>query len=103
MSQYKITCLKCSSSRIVGIIKSNGRYVLDWLDNNPDAQAVKIVSGRNRLDDQWGWQCICGNDDIMTSQEKKYISNKQNPDPMEIANLAKSLVPQKSKFAMEKA
>lgn len=101
MSRYKITCLDCNSSRVVGIIKSEGRSLIDWLDNNPDPQKVKIVSGRKRLDNEWGWQCVCGNDDILTKQEQNYITNKQSPDPFEISRLAKDLLPETPRFRME--
>jgi len=101
--RYKITCLKCKSARKVGIVRTDGRELIDWLDNHPDPQVTKIISGRKRLDDKWGWSCICGNNDIMTDQESKYIENKQNPSPTDIANVVKNLKPQKPKFAMEKA
>lgn len=101
-NKFKITCVECGANRMVGIIKHQGRYIIDWFDNHPDPDLVKILSGRRRMDDNWGWQCICGNDDILTNQEKEHITNKQNPDPMEIAALAKSLIPEKPKFNMER-
>lgn len=100
MNKYKITCLTCNATRFVALIRTNhGSSIIDWLDNSPDE---KIVSGRKRLDSAWGWQCLCGNDDLLTEQEQKHISNKQKPDPKEVADLAKRLVPQKPKFRMEK-
>lgn len=94
--------MNCKSKRQVNIITSEGRELIDWLDNNPDPQVVRIVSGRKRLDDNWGWQCICGNDDIMTDQENSYLTNKQEPSPIDLAELIKNLSPQKPKFAMER-
>lgn len=75
--------------------------VIDWLDNLPDPQVVKIISGRKRLDDQFGWQCICGQNDLMTEQELEHIENKAAPKPKEIAGIMNNLKPQKSKFIME--
>lgn len=64
--------------------------------------ADRIISGRYRLDEQWGWQCICGNNDIMTKQEIDEISNPQSPDPKEIFQIIKDLKPQPSQFIMQK-
>lgn len=98
---YNIICLNCKAVRRVGIVKNSAGNFIDWLDNNPDIQKVKIYSGRKRLDSNWGWQCICGNDDIMTNQEIKFIENKQSPNPKDIKDVLDSLIIQEPKFAME--
>lgn len=100
MQKYNITCHDCGATRQVGIIDGHMGQIVDWLDNNPDPQIVKIVSARKRFDDQWGWQCICGNDDMWTEQESKFVSNKSNPKPTEIADIMNSLTPVESKFRM---
>lgn len=100
MQRYKVTCLGCGASRTVGIVSSYSGDMIDWLDNNPDPQVVNIVSGRKRLDEKFGWQCICGNDDIMTDQENEFIQNKQSPSPTDVAELMRVLVPQEEKFEM---
>lgn len=97
---YKVTCHKCKSSRDISIINNNGREIIDWLDNDPDPQRAVILSARKRLDGNWGFSCVCGNDDIMTDQEKNQLTNHQNPDPMEVGNLVKRLKEQKPKFEM---
>ena len=92
---YKVTCKKCKKTSKVGII--NDRDVL-WNDGG------NIISARRRLDGQWGWQCgVCNNNDILTRQEQRAITNKQNPDKKEIADILKNLIPDKPKFEMERA
>lgn len=100
MSRYKITCKECRATREVGIIKGLVNDVIDWLDNNPDPQVVKIISGRKRLDNNFGWECICGNNDLLTQQEIDTIKNKSAPEPKEIAQIIKDLKPAKSRFEM---
>lgn len=51
---------------------------------------------------QWGWQCFCGNNDILSNQENRVITDKVDPDPQEINQILKNLEPQKSKFVMDK-
>lgn len=99
---YKVVCKDCKADRKIGIVQNENRELIDWLDNNPDPQAVKIISGRKRLDGEWGWSCVCGNNDIMSDQEKETIANHQTPAPQDIATLVKNLIPQKPKFIMEK-
>lgn len=88
---YKITCHDCQNSDTISINEGN----IIWGKN------TFIISGRRRLDNQWGWQCFCGNNDLMTRQEVKYITNKQNPDPQEIKQILNNLKPDKPKFLME--
>lgn len=98
---YKVICKSCKADRKIGIVNNDGREIIDWLDNRPDPQDVSIVSGRKRLDNEWGWECVCGNKDILTDQENRMITNKQSPDPQEIAKVVRNLSVQKPKFIME--
>ena len=98
--RYLLTCQNCGANRQVGIVKGMTGQIIDWLDNNPDPQKVKIISGRFRFDDEWGWQCICGNDDLWTEQEKSHVENLTNPEPKEITDIMNDLKPQKPKFRM---
>lgn len=43
---------------------------------------------------------MCGNNDIMTDQEQRVITDKVNPNPEEINQILKNLEPQKAKFVM---
>lgn len=92
--KYKITCKNCKQSDVVHI--ENDTQIL-WGKN------TYIISGRKRLDMQWGWQCLCGNNDILSDQEERVITDKVNPDPQEINQILKNLEPQKPKFAMNRA
>lgn len=93
MNKYKVTCLKCKESDIHTIYKDN---IIDWQNSSSNF----IVSARMRLDSQWGFQCLCGNNDILTKQEQRQITDKQNPDPLEIEKVIKNIVPDKPKFVM---
>lgn len=89
---YKVTCKQCGNSEDIVIDNQNNIY---W-------KPVKwIISGRYRLDMQWGFQCACGNNDLETEQERKEIKNLQAPDPSDISKVLKSLIPDKPKFKME--
>lgn len=96
--RYTITCEDCGESRIVGIIPTPVGDRIDWLDNDPNE---KIVSGRQRLDGQFGWQCLCGNNTLLSKQEQKTITNKVTPDPKEIQQVIDNLRPEPTKFRME--
>ena len=102
MNKYLITCKDCEARRQIGIVESDGRELIDWIDNNANPTTAKIVSGRKRLDSKWGFQCVCGNDDIMTDQEKNILDNYQDPSPQSIVDVINNLKTQKMKFGMEK-
>jgi hypothetical protein len=90
---YRVLCKNCKNHEDITIDQKNTIY---W-------PTVKyIISGRYRLDMQWGWQCICGNNDLVTTQERQTISNMQNPDSRDIAKVLKSIKPDEPKFVMEK-
>lgn len=90
---YRVLCKNCKNSEDITIDEQHRIY---W-------PTVKyIISGRYRLDMQWGWQCICGNNDLVTAQERQTISNLQTPDPKDIAEVLKSIKPDEPKFNMEK-
>lgn len=99
MKHYLITCRDCNATREVGIIASPMGDRIDWLDNKPNDE--NIVSGRPRLDGQYGWQCLCGNNDLMTAQEKKFIGKDTSPPTSTIAELMKEIEPAETKFIME--
>lgn len=89
---YKVACKNCRKSEAIVIDDQNNIY---W-------KPVKyIISGRYRLDMNWGWQCMCGNNDLVTEQEKREISNLAAPDPLDISKVLKSIIPDQPKFIME--
>lgn len=91
--RYKIICKNCQSDQVIDI---DGSRQINW------GNADRIISGRYRLDNQWGFQCFCGNNDLMTKQEKKMITNHLQPDPKEVEMVMRNARPQKMQFAMEK-
>lgn len=93
MEKYKVVCAGCKSSDSIAI--EDGRSIY-W------GKVKHIISGRKRLDGNWGWQCYCGNNDLMTEQEKKQIQNYQQPDAEDIKAVLNNLKIQKPKFIMEK-
>lgn len=94
MKSYKVICKKCKGSNVVAIDEHSGRIFWDGCD--------RIISGRRRLDGKWGWQCLCGNNSILTKQEDEYITDKVNPDPKEIEAVIKNLIPEtKNIFSMQ--
>jgi hypothetical protein len=58
------------------------------------------VSGRERLDQEMGWQCLCGNNDLMTEQEKRTFTNPAAPTPQQINDVVQNLRVYKPKFNM---
>lgn len=92
---YQVTCGQCGAERKVKLAKAPLGTQIDWLE---DGTNHDIVSFRERLDGQYGWQCLCGNNDLMTVQERTSISNPAVPKAKEIDEIVKSLKVQKPKF-----
>lgn len=96
---YRVVCNKCKGSRKIKIVKTAIGNRIDWLEDKQDA-SFTIVSGRHRLDGEFGWQCVCGNNDLMTRQERESFENPASPKPQEIESVIKNLKPDKPKFGM---
>lgn len=79
--KYKIICQKCKGNSQVNIIQD----IIEWID------VKQVISGRKRLDGNWGWQCLCGNNSILTSQEKRNISNPAQPTALEVKKIIKNI------------
>jgi len=99
MQTYDVTCLKCEASRRIKVVQSMDGDRVDWLET-PENANHPIVSARKRLDDQWGFQCRCGNNDLMTTQEARTFSNPTVPTPQEITQIVKNLKPDAPAFRM---
>lgn len=98
---YTVICSKCSRERNIVICDTPIGKRIDWLDDRPDDNT--IISGRERSDGQFGWQCMCGNNDLLTTQERTVIKNPANPSPKEMNEIIRDLKPDKSKFIMREA
>lgn len=90
---YRVTCKKCKGASTVGI---DSKYPVEhqYLGKMPGLlwmQVGAVISGRFRLDGGLGWQCICGNNTILTKQEKRHIANPAEPQPQEIAEIVKNI------------
>lgn len=95
MRKLKITCSECGNSDHVAITEHNQ---IIW------GKSTFIISGRHRLDGNWGWQCLCGNNSLLTVQERTTIKNLQFPDPLDIEAVVTNLIPEpNTRFAMEAA
>lgn len=92
---YEVICDKCKGTSVVGIRESSQGKLVNWL------KIGKVISARERLDMQMGWQCYCGNNTLMTKQERKQIKNHAQPEPSEIQSIVKNLKPEPSGFALK--
>lgn len=90
---YQVTCNQCGAERKIAIRNEK----IDWLE---DGKPHKIVSGRKRLDSQWGFQCLCGANDILTDQERRTMTNPAEPQPEELTTIIKNLELQEPMFTM---
>lgn len=101
MKRYKIICHQCQAERVIEIHNTPMGQRIDWLESDETAYAP-ICSARLRFDGQWGFQCICGNNNLWTTQESRVVANKLSPTPQEINEIVKNLeaVPERG-FNME--
>ena len=95
---YQITCLNCDGARSVMIHSTPVGDRVDWKE---DGGNHKIISARKRLDDQWGFECTCGNNDLMTAQEKRAFTNSAAPTPKELSDVANDLRIEPVRFNLE--
>lgn len=86
--------MDCESERKVKIIRNEK---IDWLE---DGTPQRIVSARKRLDGQWGFQCLCGANDLLTKQEERVMSNPAEPQPEELSMIIKNLEMQSPMFEL---
>lgn len=95
--RLKVTCKKCGESDVV---------TMDTRLNRPEAydkmMNTNITSFRYRADEKYGWECICGNYDLLAKQEYGNFTNLVSGSPMRLSEIAQMLKEPKVKFAMEK-
>lgn len=90
---YDVKCLVCKGQNRVGIDHKNNR--VDWITTEP------LISTRLRFDGEWGFECLCGNNEILTPEEAKHWENKgTQPKPTEMKKILDNLRPRKPKFEM---
>lgn len=93
---FTVICEECSGSSVVNISDTFQGKIVEWL------KIDQVISARQRLDMNMGWQCYCGNNSLMTKQELEHIKNKSQPEPQEIEDIKKNLIPEPhTGFVME--
>lgn len=85
---YEVICDKCKGASLVGIRETSRGKIVNWL------KIGKVISARERLDMQMGWQCYCGNNTLLTKQETKEIKNHAQPEVSEIKSIVANLRPE---------
>lgn len=85
---YKVICEKCEGDSIVGIRDTSQGRLVNW------KKIGTVISARERLDAQMGWQCYCSNNSLMTRQEIRGIKNYARPEPKELADIINDLIPE---------
>lgn len=94
ITQHKVICTNCGKSDDIGLDSSNTVY---WGKN------TFIISARQRTDGQWGFQCLCGQNNLVSEQEETSISDMSNPSVQELEIIMNNLVVKRdNKFIMEK-
>jgi len=90
---YKVICQKC---------KGYSELNIDDYSRVTYKNIGQVISARFRLDNNWGFECLCGQDSRMTDQEKRMISDWTNPRPLELDEIKNNLVIQNdNKFIMK--
>ncbi len=102
MKRYVVSCKRCKGERLVEIHPTPMGRRIDWLENKQPGPFT-IISARERLDGQWGFQCVCGENDLLTEQEAKNFSNPAAPTPQEISTIVKSLKVDEPRFNLVEA
>ena len=97
MSTYKITCLKCNTKEELRIDDST-HQVLGW----GKKAETNILAARFRGDGQFGFECVCGNDNRLAASEKDSIKTLVQGDKISIEKIISSLkIADNKQFAME--
>jgi len=69
LKKYKVICLKCEQSDNLLIDEGNNLIV-----NYDKGTGTNFLAGRWRKDNQWGWECICGNDNRVGKTEASFLN-----------------------------
>jgi len=101
MNEYQsqkviVKCNICKKQGIITILNGlDGSRVVDW----SKSEHPPIISARFRLDSKWGFECICGNSNILADEEKGIITGKKpsRKDINEVVDKLKNNLKNKSK------
>lgn len=85
LKRYKISCTKCKKIDHVLIdTDKNALYFESGAKTN-------LTAARWRKDMTWGYECICGNYDLLAEVEKKDFDTLVSGSPSKIMDIAKIL------------
>lgn len=87
---HQVICQKCKGQRVIQLHDTPVGKRIDWLEDKQD-EPYTIISGRERYEGEFGWECVCGNKSIDTDQELRVIGNKASPKPQEINEIMENL------------
>lgn len=87
---HQVICQKCKGQRVIQLHDTDRGKMIDWLEDKQE-EPYTIISGRQRYDGEFGWECVCGNKSIDTAQELRVIGNKASPQPQEINEIMENL------------
>lgn len=69
MKRYEVTCLKCKQSDIL-LIEDDSHAIINYAKG----ASTNLLAGRWRKDNQWGFECLCGNDNRVSKQEEAFLT-----------------------------
>lgn len=95
--RYKVTCLECGESDIL-VIDEVQHQVVDY----EGKMNTNFQSFRWRPDSQWGYFCVCGNDNRLAPSEANDFDKLVRGDAISIKKIAASLlIPDEKQFNSE--
>lgn len=96
MKRYKVTCLQCEKSDVI-VVDESRHQVIDY----EGKMNTNFRTFRWRGDLQWGFECICGNDNRLAPNESKDFDKLVKGDPESLKKIAASLlIDDKKQFEM---
>jgi hypothetical protein len=101
---YQVNCLKCKGFNKAIIRPAGGdRFLID-LDTDHKQSKPYIISARYRADMQFGWECICGNDNRVSRKEADQVESLVvNGGRKAIEDIVRGLaIEDEKKFRMER-
>ena len=69
MKRYEVTCLKCKQTDTL-LIDDDSHSIINY----GKGASTNLLAGRWRADMSFGWECICGNDNRVSKQEERFLS-----------------------------
>lgn len=97
MKNYKVTCLKCGKYDVAEILEDAENPKIFF----KSGMATNFLAGRWRGDRNWGFECLCGNDNRLGASEVEFFDQLVKGTPKQVADIKASLeIPDKTQFTM---